>query len=153
MRIIPKTLAIARATGIIRQYPRSLVHSAHSPASFQSASLFGKKSLFGKTIDKFPNRLKIEFIGSCENDKIVKQQSKLTISGVHKSYTNYKHYTFKQNEVLMAKLIYIGFAVLELSRLRMHESNFDKLQLFFWRKFLSVKILIRMISTKYFIKR
>ena len=32
LRIIPVTLAIARATSIIRQYPRSFIHFAHSPA-------------------------------------------------------------------------------------------------------------------------
>ena len=32
MRIIPVTLAIARATDIIRQYPRSLIRFAHSSA-------------------------------------------------------------------------------------------------------------------------
>ena len=40
MRIIPVTLAIARATDFIRQYPRSLVRFAHSPArSFHSHRL------------------------------------------------------------------------------------------------------------------
>ena len=40
MRIIPVTLAIARATDIIRQYPRSLVRFAQSPArSFHSHRL------------------------------------------------------------------------------------------------------------------
>ena len=35
LRIIHLTLAIARATDIIRQYPRPLVRFAHSPASSQ----------------------------------------------------------------------------------------------------------------------
>ena len=40
LRIIPVTLAIARATDIIRQYPRSLVRFAHLPAqSFHSHHL------------------------------------------------------------------------------------------------------------------
>ena len=38
MRMIPVTLAVACATDIIRQYPRSLIRFAHSSASFQSAS-------------------------------------------------------------------------------------------------------------------
>ena len=30
---------------------------------------------------------------------------------IHKSYTNYSSYTFKQNEVVMDKPIYVGFAI------------------------------------------
>ena len=32
LRMIPVILAFARVTGIIRQYPRSLIRCAHSPA-------------------------------------------------------------------------------------------------------------------------
>ena len=53
---------------------------------------------------------------------MLKQQSKMTFNGLHKSYTNYDSYTFKQNEVLMDKPIYLGFAVLELSKLLMYET-------------------------------
>ena len=60
------------------------------------------------------NRCKIEFIRKDDNEKIVKQQSKLTFNGIHKSYENYDSFTFKQNEILMDKPIYLGFAVLEL---------------------------------------
>ena len=38
MRIIPVTLVIARATSIIRKYPRFLIRLTHSPPPFQSAS-------------------------------------------------------------------------------------------------------------------
>ena len=36
----------------------------------------------------------------------IKHQSKLTPKGIHKSYTNYDSYTFKQNEELKHKPIY-----------------------------------------------
>ena len=39
LRIKPVTLAIARTTDIIRQYPRSLIHFAHSPACSLSAHI------------------------------------------------------------------------------------------------------------------
>ena len=45
--------------------------------------------------------------------KIIKQQYKLTFYGIHKSYENCDSYTFKQNEILMYKPIYLGFSVLE----------------------------------------
>ena len=57
------------------------------------------------------NRVKLEVIKKDDTDKIIKQQSKVTFNGIHKSYENYDSYTFKQNEVLMDKPIYLGFAI------------------------------------------
>ena len=50
---------------------------------------------------------------------------------MHKSYENCDIYTFKQNEVLMDKPIYLRFSVLELSKLLMYETYYDKLQPYF----------------------
>ena len=47
------------------------------------------------------NRVKVEIINKDDTDIIIKQQSKMTFNGIHKSYENYDSYTFKQNEVLM----------------------------------------------------
>ena len=55
----------------------------------------------------------------------------MTFNGIHKSYENCDSYTFKDNEVLMDKPIYLGFTVLELSKLLMYETYFDKLQPYF----------------------
>ena len=77
------------------------------------------------------NRFKIKFIKKDDHREIIKQQSKLTFNGIHKAYENCDSYTFKQNEVLMDKLIYLGFTVLELSKLHMYETYYDKLQSYF----------------------
>ena len=61
----------------------------------------------------------------------MKQQSKLTFNGMHKSYENCDSYMFKQNEVLMDKTVYLGFAIIELSKLHMYETYYDKLQPYF----------------------
>ena len=61
-------------------------------------------SFYAKTMENVRNRIKVEFIQKDGNDTIIKQQSKLTFKGIHKSYTNYDSYTFKQNEVLMISL-------------------------------------------------
>ena len=74
------------------------------------------------------NRIRVEFIRKDDTDKIIKQQSKLTFNGIHESYENYDRYTFKQNESLMDKPIYLGFSVLEVSKLLMYETYYDKLQ-------------------------
>ena len=83
-------------------------------------------AFYGKTMENVRNRIKVEFIKKDDTDKIIKQQPKLTLNGIHKSYENYDSYTFKQNEVLMDKPIYLGFAVLELSKFLMYETYYDK---------------------------
>ena len=79
-------------------------------------------SFFGKTTENVRNRLKIKFIKKNDYKEIIKQRSKLTFNGVHKSYENYVSYAFKPNEVLMDKPIYLGFSVLELSKLLCYET-------------------------------
>ena len=74
------------------------------------------------------NRLKIIIFKKDDFEKIIKQQSKITFSGILKSSENCDSYVFTQNEVLMDKPIYLGFAVLELSKLLIYEAYYDKLQ-------------------------
>ena len=82
-----------------------------------------KTFISGKTLENVRNRIKVEFIRKDDTNKIVKQQSKLTFNGIHKSYEYiYDSYTFRQNEVLMDKPIYLGSSVLELSRSLMYET-------------------------------
>ena len=88
-------------------------------------------SFYGKTMENVRNRLKIKFIKKDDYREIIKQQSRLTFNGIHKSYENCDSYTFKQTEVLMDKPIYLGFSVLELSKLLMYETYYDKLQPYF----------------------
>ena len=46
------------------------------------------------------DRIKLEFIEKDDNDKVFKQQSKLTLKVKEKLYTNYDSYIVEQNEVL-----------------------------------------------------
>ena len=86
---------------------------------------------YGKFLENVRNRLGLELIKKDNIEKIIKQQSKLTFNGIQKSYENYDSYTFKKNEVVMDKAIYVGFAILELSRLHMYETYYDTLQPYF----------------------
>ena len=86
---------------------------------------------FGKFLENVRNRLGLELIKKGDIKKIIKQQSKLTFNGIQKSYENYDSYTFKKNEVVMDKAIYVGFAILELSKLHMYETYYDVLQPYF----------------------
>ena len=87
-----------------------------------------KNAFYGKTIENVRIRIKVEITKRDDTDKVIKQQCKLTLNGIHKSYENFDSYTFKQNEVLMQKPIYLGFALLELSKVIMYEIYYDKVQ-------------------------
>ena len=104
-------------------------------------------AFYGKTMENVRNRLKIKFIKKDDYRKIIKQQFKLTFNGIHKSYENCDSYTFKQNEVLTDKPIYLGFSGLELSRILMYETYYDKLQPYFGHE----KIQLQYMDTDSFI--
>ena len=70
--------------------------------------------------------------------KTIKQQSKLTFIGIHKLYEKDDSYTFKQNEVVLDKAIYVGFAILKLSKLHMYETFYDTLQTYFAQENLQI---------------
>ena len=69
-----------------------------------------------------------EFISKDDNEKIFQHQSKLSFKGIQYSYTNFDNYTLKQNEVLMDKPKYLGFAALELNKMLIYGTYYDKLQ-------------------------
>ena len=93
-----------------------------------------KNAFYGETTENVRNRLKTKFIKKDDFREIIKQQSKLTFSGIHKSYENFDSYTFRQNKVLMDKSIYLELSVLELSKLLMYETYYDNLQPYFGQK-------------------
>ena len=96
-------------------------------------------AFYGKTMENVQNRLKIKIFKKDDYREIIKEQSKLTFNGIHKAYENCDSYTFKQNEVLMDKPIYLGFSVLKLSKLLMYETYYDKLQPYFGQE--NIKLL------------
>ena len=63
--------------------------------------------------------LRLELFKKVEKNTF-KRQSKLTFIGIQNSYENCYSYTFKQNELLMDKPIYVGNAILEISKLHMY---------------------------------
>ena len=88
----------------------------------------------GKIVENVRNRWELELIKEDDIKKIFKRQSKLTFNGNNKSYENYDSYTFTKNEIVMDKAIYVGFSILELSKLHMYETYYDTLQSYFDQK-------------------
>ena len=86
---------------------------------------------FGKFLEINRNRLELKLVKKDKIKKIIDQQSELTFNGIQKSYENYDSYTFKQNQVVMDRAIYVGFSILELSQLYMYETYYDTLQPYF----------------------
>ena len=56
---------------------------------------------------------------------------KLTFNGICESFSNCDSYLEKEHEILMDKPIYLGFAILELSKLHMYETYYDTLKPYF----------------------
>ena len=85
-------------------------------------------AFYGKTTENVRNRCKIEIIKRDDHNKILRWQRKLTFNGICKSFNNCDSYLEKEHEILMDKPIYLGFAILELSKLHMYETYYDTLQ-------------------------
>ena len=118
---------------------------------------FLSNAFYGKTMESVGNRLKIKFIKKDDYRETIEHQSKLTFNGIHKSYENCDSYTFKQNEVLMDKPIYLGFTVLELSKFLMYETKYDKFQPYFGQKniqlhYMDTDSFILSVNTKDIVK-
>ena len=92
---------------------------------------FLNNSFYGEKMENVRNRITVEITRKNDTDKTKKQQLKLTSKGIRKSHEIYVSYTFKQNEVLMDNPIYLGFSVLELSKVLMYETCYGKLHLNF----------------------
>ena len=60
-----------------------------------------------------------------DNERIIKQQSKLTFKVTQKSYKIYDSYSFERNEVLWDRPIYLGFVVRKLGKFLMYETSYD----------------------------
>ena len=87
------------------------------------------------------NRLKLAFIIKEDDKESNQQQSQQKFIGIHKSYASYGSSTFKQNDVLMDNPLYLGFAILELSKLLMYEKYYDNLQVHFGKRMYNVAIM------------
>ena len=85
-------------------------------------------AFYGKTMENVRNRCKIEIIERDDYNKILRWQRKLTFNGICKSFSNCASYPEREHEILMDKPIYLGFAILELSKLHMYETYYDSLQ-------------------------
>ena len=87
------------------------------------------------------NRCKIEIIKRDDHNKILRWQRKLTFNGICKNFDNCESYLEKEHEILMDKPIYLGFAIIELSKLHMYETYYDTLQPYFGQESIQLRYM------------
>ena len=85
-------------------------------------------AFFGKTMENVRDRTNLEFIDHSQIDQIIKRQSKLSFKGIMDHYSKFSVYKFDKEKTVFDKPIYLGFTVLELSKLLMYEFYYNKLQ-------------------------
>ena len=78
-------------------------------------------AFFGKTMENVRDRTKLEIIDHSQIDQIIKRQSKLSFKGIVDHYSKFSVYKFDKEKTVFDKPIYLGFSVLELSKLLMYE--------------------------------
>ena len=85
-------------------------------------------AFFGKTMENVRERVNLEIIPYTNIAQIIKRQSKLSFKGINMHYSTFSLYKFDKEKTVFDKPIYLGFSVLELSKLLMYEFYYHKLQ-------------------------
>ena len=87
-------------------------------------------AFFGNTMENVRERVNLEIIHHTNFDQIIKRQSKLCFKGINMHYSTFSLYKFDKEKTVFDKPIYLGFSVLELSKMLMYEFYYHKLQPF-----------------------
>ena len=80
---------------------------------------FMNNAFFGKTMENVRERVNLEITPHTNIDQIIKRQSKLSFKGINMHYSKFSSYKFDKEKSVFDKPIYLGFSVLELSKLLM----------------------------------
>ena len=91
-------------------------------------------AFFGKTMENVRDRTNLEFIDHSFIDQIIKRQSKLSFKGIMDHYSKFSVYQFDKGKTVFDKPVYVGFTVLELSKLLMYEFYYHTLEPFWQNK-------------------
>ena len=88
-------------------------------------------SFYGKTIENIRRRLNLDLIDKSDIHRILNRLSKLSFDDKIAEYEKFNLYSFNKETIKFTKPIYVGFSVLELSKLLMYEWYYDKMQPYF----------------------
>ena len=101
-----------------------------------------KNSFYGKPIENIRKRLNLDLIDKSDTHRTLNQQSNLSFDDKIAEGEKFSLYSFKKESIKFTKLIYVGFNVLELSKLLMYEWYYDKMQPYFGEDNLELHHLI-----------
>ena len=87
-------------------------------------------SFYGKTIENI-KRLNLGLIDKSDTHRILNRQSKLSFDDKIAEYEKFSLFCFNKESIKLPKSIYVGFSVLELSKLLINEWYYDKMQPYF----------------------
>ena len=88
-------------------------------------------SFYGKTIESIRKRLNLDLIDKSDIHRILNRQSKLSFDDKIAEYQKFNLYSFNKETIKFTKPIYVGFSILDLSKLLMYEWYYDKMQPYF----------------------
>ena len=88
-------------------------------------------SFYGKTIENIRKRLNLDLIDKSDIHRILNRQSKLSFDDKIAEYEKFNLYSFNKETIKYTKPIYVGFCVLDLSKLLMYAWYYDKKQPYF----------------------
>ena len=88
-------------------------------------------SFYGKTIENIRKSLNLDLIDKSDIHRILNRQSKLSFDDKIAEYEKCNLYSFNKESIKFTKPIYVGFCVLELSKLLMNEWYYNKMQSYF----------------------
>ena len=78
-------------------------------------------SIYGKTIENIRKRFNLDLMDKSHTHRILNRQSKLSFHDKIAEYGKFILYSFNRESYKFTKPIYVGFSVLELSKLLMYE--------------------------------
>ena len=81
---------------------------------------------FGKAMENVRDRTILEFFPHSENHRKMKRQSKFSSKCIVNQYPEYSVYKYTNGSIVFEDPIYLGFGVLEFSKLLMYEFYYDK---------------------------
>ena len=103
-------------------------------------------AFFGKTMESVRDRTNLDFIDHSKIEQIINRQSKLSFKGIVDHYHSFSVYKYDKEKTLFDKPFYLGFTVLELSKLLLYEFYYHILEPY-WQN----KVQLHYMDTESFI--
>ena len=98
-------------------------------------------SFYGKTIENIRKRLNLDLIDKSDIHRILNRQSKLSFDDKIAEYEKFNLYSFSKEIIKFTKPIYVGFCLMDLTKLLMYEWYYDKMQPYFGEDYLELHYL------------